>query len=391
MIIGNTYNDGSVKWRVVNNSSPVLVGGGNPIGSIVPYASNGDLPEGYLICNGAAISRTEYSDLFDKIGTSFGTGDGSTTFNVPDLRDKFIEGSTSAGTNIAAGLPNIWGAFGSFRALSGADTINPTYNYQGAISGYHNYISQGSLANLNHYRFDYAQFNASTYNSIYGNSSTVQPPSVTMIYIIKALKIENEGVNIVTPYNSMDLITTSGTYTAPCDGWYKITLMGAGQGGSSGSFQSGSTIGDSGRGGQSGAINIIYKYMQKGEIASVNIGAGGAGGVTTKSGSSYLYGSAGNGGNTTVTIDGTTYIATGGGVQFIGLIPPVSGNAGTPNHYGSTGGGAGNGQNYSYKLDGGAGILGGGGAGGYGSTTTCTNGGQGGNGYVLFEYYNPNK
>lgn len=49
-------------------------------------------PVGYLKANGAAISRTTYSNLFDIIGTTFGSGDGSTTFNVPDLRGEFIRG-----------------------------------------------------------------------------------------------------------------------------------------------------------------------------------------------------------------------------------------------------------------------------------------------------------
>lgn len=49
-------------------------------------------PAGYLKCNGAAISRATYSALFTAIGTTFGVGDGSTTFNLPDLRGEFIRG-----------------------------------------------------------------------------------------------------------------------------------------------------------------------------------------------------------------------------------------------------------------------------------------------------------
>lgn len=47
-------------------------------------------PDGYLKANGAAISRSTYSDLFAVIGTTFGSGDGSTTFNLPDLRGEFV-------------------------------------------------------------------------------------------------------------------------------------------------------------------------------------------------------------------------------------------------------------------------------------------------------------
>ena len=55
-----------------------------PIGSIVKYGSN-TIPNNWLLCNGQAISRTTYSDLFTIIGTAYGTGDGFTTFNVPNL------------------------------------------------------------------------------------------------------------------------------------------------------------------------------------------------------------------------------------------------------------------------------------------------------------------
>ena len=64
---------------------------GLPAGCIVASAARTP-PDGYLPCNGAAISRTAYADLFAAIGTAFGAGDGSTTFNVPDLRGEFPRG-----------------------------------------------------------------------------------------------------------------------------------------------------------------------------------------------------------------------------------------------------------------------------------------------------------
>lgn len=65
-----------------------------PVGSIVAMATR-VVPTGYLECNGNTVSRTNYADLFSKIGTTFGTGDGSTTFNLPDLRGEFIRGFDS--------------------------------------------------------------------------------------------------------------------------------------------------------------------------------------------------------------------------------------------------------------------------------------------------------
>jgi len=67
------------------------LGGGVPAGSVIYHAAN-TAPTGFLKANGAAVSRSTYSDLFTAIGTTFGTGDGSSTFNVPDLRGEFPRG-----------------------------------------------------------------------------------------------------------------------------------------------------------------------------------------------------------------------------------------------------------------------------------------------------------
>ena len=64
---------------------------GTPTGTIINVAMN-TAPTGYLKANGAAISRSTYAALFAAIGSTFGVGDGSTTFNVPDLRGEFVRG-----------------------------------------------------------------------------------------------------------------------------------------------------------------------------------------------------------------------------------------------------------------------------------------------------------
>lgn len=65
-----------------------------PVGSFIflPYWTNAANPQGYLKCNGAAPSRTLYADLFAQIGTTYGPGDGVTTFNIPDARGVFFRG-----------------------------------------------------------------------------------------------------------------------------------------------------------------------------------------------------------------------------------------------------------------------------------------------------------
>ncbi len=62
-----------------------------PPGSLIQFAAS-TAPTGYLVCNGAAVSRTTYAALFAVISTTWGAGDGSTTFNLPDLRGEFVRG-----------------------------------------------------------------------------------------------------------------------------------------------------------------------------------------------------------------------------------------------------------------------------------------------------------
>ena len=64
-------------------------------GTIISYGSN-TAPTGFLDCDGSAVSRTTYASLFSVIGTTYGTGDGSTTFNLPDLQDKVAYGKSSS-------------------------------------------------------------------------------------------------------------------------------------------------------------------------------------------------------------------------------------------------------------------------------------------------------
>lgn len=63
-----------------------------PAGAIMPYGA-ATAPSGWLLCNGQTVSRTTYADLFAVVGTSFGSGNGSTTFHVPDFRGRFIRGT----------------------------------------------------------------------------------------------------------------------------------------------------------------------------------------------------------------------------------------------------------------------------------------------------------
>jgi hypothetical protein len=75
-----------------------------PAGAVLMWGgSAGGLPTGYLLCNGQAVSRTSYAALFAAMGTVHGGGDGSTTFNLPNLTDRFVVGVSPGGSYGVAG------------------------------------------------------------------------------------------------------------------------------------------------------------------------------------------------------------------------------------------------------------------------------------------------
>lgn len=193
--------------------------------------------------------------------------------------------------------------------------------------------------------------------------------------------------------NKRDVITTSGTYTAPVTGWYKITVQGGGGGGAGGYIVNYNTGG--GGGGGEGGTTVAFEQMSAGETATVIIGGGGAGGAAGAPGS--------NGGDTSVTIGANTYIGGGGahgnpydvgGSGGLGGSGTINGSPGSNGvgayltYQGTAFGGVGGGQGGANEASRQTGINGGGGAGGSATWSVGSYGGfAGGNGFVLFEYF----
>lgn len=194
-----SYNDNIYKCIQANGVSSTVVTpdsnteywqrlDGAIIGEIKWFAFN-EAPNCYLVCNGANVSRTTYADLFAVIGTTFGSGDGSTTFTLPNLIDKFAQGSATVGTVKSSGLPNITGKIDSsaspIRLQTFGETLDTNTIINGAFSGqYHSTYSTADGTNMvtTLCGFD---FDASRSNPIYGNSITVQPPALTLLPCIK--------------------------------------------------------------------------------------------------------------------------------------------------------------------------------------------------------------
>lgn len=172
-----TPASGTEYWQRLDSNGAIT-------GKIEWFAFN-TAPYGYLVCNGASVSRETYADLFAVIGTTFGSGDGSTTFTLPNLIDKFAQGSTTVGTVKSAGLPNITGTYGTRGYIR-----YPNSSYEPSDSGalYYRADPTHQCANVTsskEYDLGLTCLDASRSSSIYGNSETVQPPALTLLPCIK--------------------------------------------------------------------------------------------------------------------------------------------------------------------------------------------------------------
>ena len=220
---------------------PDLSERGVPIGTVAWFAMPVP-PAGYLKCDGSAVGRETCSELFAAIGTTYGEGDGETTFNLPNLIGRFAEGSAIPGQYIKAGLPEItayWNIAGSAAKSVGASGAAIQNRFDTGTD----YIPQGSSTN----DLTSAGFVASQANPVYGNSDTVQPPALTLLPCIKAFdaaidsgliditELANEVAgkadktqvaNLAMPSDSAVALTipsSGSSITAPADGYINFT------------------------------------------------------------------------------------------------------------------------------------------------------------------------
>ena len=174
-------------------------GGGLDIGAIIPFSGDiNSIPDGFMLCDGSAISRTTYATLFSIIGTTYGDGDGSTTFNLPDLRG---------------------------RTIVGVDTNDSSFNTLGEIGGEktHTLTTQEmpKHKHFNGYKFNDGSGSSWSYRVTYGvkegntdgisdgetgggQSHNNLQPYISINYIIKVSEnsIVPQGANIVSTFSS---------------------------------------------------------------------------------------------------------------------------------------------------------------------------------------------
>lgn len=171
-----------IKSTFVNIDGPVtatqdeLNAGGALTGSIVAYAGIVE-PANYLFCDGQAVSRTTYADLYTIVGDLYGAGDGSTTFNVPDLQDRTIAGSSVTNTD---------GSTAGAETLTQTEAQMPAHVHDIKLTFYNNNADLAKTLPGSH---DVPQsFKADTQDSEStggGEAMDIRQPTVYMKYIIR--------------------------------------------------------------------------------------------------------------------------------------------------------------------------------------------------------------
>ena len=162
--VGETIQNANLinaaELQTMISKSKLLIG--DPI-----YTLSNTLSADEIWLEGAEVSRETYAQLFEIYGTTYGEGNGETTFNLPDFRNRTLWGAEDFGY-IEAGLPNITGS------TTGQPRVGKD---RGCFYSYDSTLTRMSQSSNSQYS-DTLGFNASRSSSIYGNSTTVQPPSV---------------------------------------------------------------------------------------------------------------------------------------------------------------------------------------------------------------------
>ena len=171
---------------------------GIPTATIVPWSS-ASVPAGFLECNGQAVSRSTYSALFAIVGTTYGAGDGSSTFLVPDLQDNVAVGkspgkalASSGGANTVTSTGNVGGSTANAtlstpQLASHSHTLpffrNPPFTPAGSVGGANQNSNAATKSTAASGSGSGHSHNMSATFS--GDATSVLQPYLTIIYVIK--------------------------------------------------------------------------------------------------------------------------------------------------------------------------------------------------------------
>jgi hypothetical protein len=353
------------------------------IGAIWKIYSGSD----WIQCDGTAISRTIYSDLFAAIGTTFGSGDGVNTFNIP-TQSQANRITFSVTTNQT---------FSQFTSDADVVVNNPAAAYIDISNGA---AGPGIRISI------IEQSNQGV--TIYTDAAHTQ--SCLLLKGIIILEWDGTSWVCISARTSMKQTFTSGTsWKAPFTGMFRVIAVGGGGAGGAGQAGVTSAIVGYGGGGAGGSTAVRHYFLTQGQSCSYAIGNGGAGGggagpnggsTTFSDGTTILTAYGGGGGQNGVGANGVQVYAGSGGVGLSASSSNADygspGSSGEPGCFSGTGhmGGAGGcsilGQGGAARTGSGVGNAGaqygGGGSGGSSNTpNTANNGGSGASGILIIE------
>ena len=183
-----------------------IVSGGDtiPVGSVMPFAkvdSTSPLMSDWLLCDGRAVSRTIYSELFSIIGTTYGAGDGNTTFNLPDVKGRVIVGQDEADDSFKT-----LGAKIGEKEVTLTIAQMPRHNhdlafYTGSNGGFQSATGVAPTTTVN--RTTSSSGNGEAHNNI--------QPSIVLTYYIKAFR----SASLIADVKNAETKSTKDTYS--CD------------------------------------------------------------------------------------------------------------------------------------------------------------------------------
>jgi len=164
---------------------------GIPTATIVPWSSS-SVPTGFLECDGSAVSRTTYSALFGVVSTTYGAGDGSSTFNVPNLSDKIAMGksgtkalASTGGANTVTSTGNVGGSTANASITTGQLAA---HTHGCAVRGPQASSGPGKTEAINGSTSSTGSDEGHSHNmsaNFSGDATSVLQPYLTLIYVIK--------------------------------------------------------------------------------------------------------------------------------------------------------------------------------------------------------------
>lgn len=236
-----------MSWAQYDNQGALLERSfsDTPVGTVQPYAGS-NAPNGWLMCDGSAVSRTTYPELFGVVGTTYGAGNGSTTFNLPDMRGRVPAGKDDMGGSSAGRLTTagsgvngtLLGASGGAQTVTLSTAEMPAHNHSGSTStdGSHVHTQYGrdyawegidgrtdfawgrssaGGANMNTGSAGSHSHTLSVNNTGGGGAHNNAQPTVVLNYIIYAVSL-SARLTTVTPVTSAPYVT--GLPASPVDG-----------------------------------------------------------------------------------------------------------------------------------------------------------------------------